>query len=394
MSILLNNQKCCGCGACESICPKKAITLVEDDESFLYPQINQDLCIDCNLCEKTCPLSFDAYTPASDISAYVGLNQSGEALFESSSGGAFTALYEVYIRKGYRVYGVAFDQNHKVIHCGASTLEECEKFRKSKYVQSYYNNVYECIVQDLKKGTKVLFSGTSCQCAALRLYLATKRVDSQNIVIINVLCHGVPSQKMFDTYLDELQKETKLQVIRYQFKNKSPKDGKINTRTALIEFDDGTKKVREIANDAFLRGYYTRLFYRPSCAVCPFAREERLSDFTILDAWNIEKIMPEYDSLSGVSLILFNTEKSKQQLAEIQSKMTLNEVSTQWALSSQELFHEPTSMHRNRKLFFQLWSKMGFTKAVFQSTRTGWKQKLARLLPEGIKTKLKKILYK
>ncbi len=394
MSISLNCKNCCGCGACESICPQKAITLVEDDESFLYPQINKDLCNDCNLCKKTCPRSFDSFTSDKDIEAFVGLYHSDDVLFHSSSGGAFTALYEIYIGLGYRVYGVAFDENNNAVHCGASTLKECEKFRKSKYIQSYYNNVYEDIIYDLKLGNKVLFSGTSCQCAALRLYLEARRMCLDNIVIINILCHGVPSQKMFNSYIKELENYKNARVDKYEFKNKQSQNGTVNTRTSLIHFDDGTKMIRDVNDDAYLRGYYTRLFYRPSCSVCQFARVERLSDYTILDAWNIETILPEYDPVSGVSLILLNTEKAKIVLDDLHTKMDLKKISTDWVLSSQKLFYEPTIIHRNRDYFFKLWPNLGFTKAVFKATRPSLKRKVIQLLPKNIKQKIIKTFNK
>lgn len=390
MAIQENNKECCGCGACESICPKHAITLVEDTETFLYPKINSNLCVDCGLCEKACPLNYDSFSSPEMIQSFVGTYNSDDVIYNSSSGGAFTALYEIYISRGFKVYGVQYDEHLKVVHGVATTIEECEKFRKSKYIQSYYDGYYEKIVTDLKDGQNVLFSGVSCQCAALSAYLKTKKVDTANLILVNILCHGVPSQKMFDDYIKEEEKEEEALVYKYRFKNKQAFKDRVNSRTAWVEFRNGHKYIRTVEDDAFLRGYYKRLFYRPSCAVCHFARKDRLSDFTIADAWNIEKIKPNYNPLAGTSLILFNTEKAKIVLEDIKSKMILEEVPNEWSLSSQRLFRAPTDMHKNRDKFFEQWPKRGFKKAVFMCTKPSLKVRLSRFIPTCVRNKMKK----
>ena len=370
--------------------------MVEDAETFIYPKINKILCINCNLCEKVCPLNFKDFISYSDVRAYVGTYRSKEVIYESSSGGAFTAIYETLIDKGYIVYGVRYDENLKVIHDSARTLEECKSFRKSKYVQSNTNGCFEKIASDLKSGSKVLFSGVSCQCAALDSYLKTKRINSDNLITVNLLCHGVPSQRMFDEYKkaeEEEEEEEASMFFQFRFKNKMAQESLVNSRTAYAEFKNGHHYIRTIADDAFLRGYYKRLFYRPACAVCPFTRKERITDFTIADAWGIEKIYKEYNTLEGVSLLLLNTKKAFDNFDKIQEKMELREVSAEWALNSQGLFSKPTTMHPNRDKFFNLWRKVGFKKAVFISTKPTLRVRISRLIPARIKKEIKKLLH-
>ena len=391
MAFLGDNKECCGCRACVEICPRKAITMQADAETFLYPRVNRDACINCGLCERVCPLHYDKFQAPVDILAFVGKSTSDEVNFNSSSGGAFTAIYEVYLKMGYIVYGVKYEGHFQVVHDCAITLAECEAFRKSKYVQSNTNGCFSKIAEQLTDGKQVLFSGVSCQIAALYSFLAVKKVSTDNLVTVNLLCHGVPSQALFDSYIAEAEQKEASDMTMYRFKNKRVSGGEINTRTAEVWFSNGHKYIRNIKNDAFLRGYYKRLFYRPSCAVCHFTRQERISDFTIADAWNIEKTRPAYKPIEGVSLILFNTVKARAVLGEIKDKMCLEPVSTTWALTSQRLFSKPTLMHESRDRFFSIWQDMGFKKAVFKCAKLTFKQNISSMLPEKIKQYMKHI---
>jgi coenzyme F420-reducing hydrogenase beta subunit len=391
MAIKEWNKECCGCGACADICPKSAISLRADDETFRYPVIDKEKCINCGLCEKTCPLSFSNYHGYDSVKSYVGTYKSKDVIYDSSSGGAFTAIYQVYTNKGYVVYGAQYEDHLRVVHGRAETEKECEKFRKSKYIQSDTLGCFIKVENDLKSGKSVLFSGVSCQCAALISYLDTKKVSKENLITVNILCHGVPSQAMFDKYIEEEEEEEAALVYQFRFKNKEAERSKVNSRTAWVEFSNGHKYIRTVDNDPFLRGYYKRLFYRPSCATCHFTCKERISDFTIADAWGIEKIKPEYRPIEGVSLILFNTEKAKDAFETINAEMDLEEVTSEWALASQRLFRAPTDMHKNRDKFFNLWKKMSFKKAVFKCTKPPMKLRLWRLIPESLRRQLKSL---
>ena len=392
MAIKEWNKECCGCGACADICPKSAISLQADDETFKYPVIDKEKCINCGLCEKTCPLTFSGFLSSDSIKSYVGTSKSRDVIFKSSSGGAFTAIYQAYIKRGYVVYGAQYVEHLRVVHGRAETESECEKFRKSKYIQSDTVGCFIKVENDLKSGKGVLFSGVSCQCAALISYLNTKNVSRENLITVNILCHGVPSQAIFDKYIEEEEKKEESLVYIFSFKNKEAEKKIINSRTAWVEFGNGHKYIKTIENDPFLRGYYKRLFYRPSCARCHFTCKERVSDFTIADAWGIEKIKPEYHPIEGVSLILFNTQKAKDAFESINIEMDLEEVTSEWALTSQKLFKAPTNIHKKREQFFDLWKKMSFKKAVFVCTKPPIKQRIWRIIPEPIRITLKSLV--
>lgn len=377
------NMECCGCGACADICPKHAISMKQDKETFLFPVIDKNRCVDCGLCEKTCPISFSHFQDVNNVKSYVGTNKLKDVIYDSSSGGAFTAIYQTYIKLGYVVYGACYDENLRVVHQRAETEDECEKFRKSKYVQSNTIGCFKKVYDDLRSGKKVCFSGVSCQCAALLSYLEASNISKKNLITINILCHGVPSQTMFDNYLEEYR--DKPVVYQFRYKNKKNAKERINSRTAYVEFSSGKNDVISLEDDPFLRGYYKRLFYRRSCAVCRFACQERIADFTIADAWGIEKIKPELRPIEGISLILFNTEQSIKVFNAIDSLMCLEEVPVQWALNSQELFNSPTEMHYNRDKFFIYWPELGFKKAVFKCIKPTFRHRVFRFFPKPIK---------
>lgn len=320
----------------------------------------------------------------------VGKYKSDDVIYNSSSGGAFTVLYEYAITNDYAVYGVKYDVDFKVKHSRAISKEECEEFRKSKYVLSDLKEIYQLVEQDLKSGKSVLFTGTPCQCLGIINYLTLKCVDTSKMLIVDLICHGAPNQKIFDEYRHENQRlmGDDWSRFRFRFKGKYSQDGVVNSRSAEIYYKSGKFSYRTIKNDPFLKGYYSRLFYRKSCAECPFAIPKRVSDITIGDAWGIEKKKPEWDSVKGVSLILINTKKGLCLLSEFQSKMELIESDIEWAVNNNSQLGKPTEMHKKRNLFFKLLPQIGFQEAVEKATKISVWRKCVR----NIKTIIKKVL--
>ena len=386
---------CCGCGACVEICPKKCIELIPDIEGFLYPKIREEECMKCGLCKKVCPVNYVINeNNKNSMRAFVGINKQESVVFESSSGGAYTSIFKYFIKQGFLVYGVKWGNNFKVIYDFATDIKACEEFRKSKYILSDTNHFFEKIVCQLKNGKKVLFSGTPCHCAALHLFLDVKKVSTENIFFIDIICHGAPNQKLFDSYIEEtnIRNRNGIQVSSYTFRCKKPFLGVINSRTAEIIYDDGTEKIVDAKTDPFLKGYYNRLFYRKSCEKCSFANISRVTDMTIGDAWHIEDLYPEWDSHSGVSLILLNTERAKSIAVNLLKGMTCKEISLDWAIKNNSQLKTPTTMHKNRNLFFQLYRTKGFYTAVDKCIPISYMGSIKRLIKRIIYD-FKEIIY-
>ena len=299
----------------------------------------------------------------------IGKYRSEDVIYESSSGGAFTVLYEYAIKKGYVVYGVKFDENFRATHSRATTVEECEEFRKSKYVLSDLKIIYRSIEKDLRSGRPVLFTGTPCQCSGVTKYLTLKHIDISALLLVDLICHGAPNQRIFDEYRLENQKVMRDDWFRFRFrfKEKYSSGGVINSRSAGIYYKSGNFSYRTADNDPFLKGYYNRLFYRKSCAECPFATPNRISDITIGDAWGIEESKPEWNSSKGVSLIILSTPKGLDLLSEFQNKMDWIESDIEWAVKNNSQLGKPTEMHRNRSIFFKYLPEVGFQRAVEKS---------------------------
>lgn len=364
------NQKneCYGCQACVNICPTHCIEMREDERGFRYPVIDHSRCTPCNLCEKVCPHSYHSFIDKSAVKAYIGIHDSEDIVYKSSSGGAFSAIFEVLLQEGYTVFGARFTDSLEVIHDSAVSEQECEAFRKSKYIQSDLNHCYKRIRELLTNGRKVLFSGTSCQCAALYSFLAESNISTEGLCTVGILCHGVPSQYMFNIYKTELNRKSRNgPLVRFTFRYKSRDDENVNSRSAELEFASGFKKIVTVNDDPFLRSYYQRLGYRPACATCEFARQDRVSDITLGDAWKIERLFPQYNPLSGVSLILSATEKGHAVISKLKG-MNLTEISAEWALNSQRVMNHPTMIHKKTELYYRLLPKLGFRTAVFRVT--------------------------
>ena len=373
MYLVSNNKaECTGCRACVEVCPQKCITMQGDKEGFLYPVIDTESCVSCGLCKDVCPTTKKMHAETAKI-AFAGVHRSENICFSTSSGGAFAALCQILIPEGYIVYGVKWTDDFQVVHDVAYTVEECCAFSKSKYVLSNTNDCFSSVENNLKSGKKVLFSGTPCQCAALYSYLAAKHIKTDELMVVDIICHGAPSQKTFDKYIAEIGL-----LDSYEFRNKRPINGVVNSRSAHLVFRDGTSRTVKQATDPFLRAYYGRLFYRPSCGACQYASINRVSDITLGDAWGIEQIYPEWKSSEGVSLVLLNSEKSKIILKKLQQLMELREVDIKWAENTNEQLRVPTSFHTRRKVFFDNIDKTSFSTAVSKAMSIPLHQRILR----------------
>lgn len=220
MPNLKQGKDCCGCTACASICGKKAITMAPDSLGFLYPQVDTDLCVDCGLCEKVCNFSNDYSTPENfSVPEPYGVRlKDNSEVMKSRSGGAFKAFSDWVLNRNGVVYGAGFKEHFKVAHCRATTPEERDIMRGSKYVQSDLHGVFQSVKSDLVQGKWVLFSGTPCQTSALQSYLPIKL--QSNLLLVDIVCHGVPSPKFWKDYIDYIEQKEGKEIIKVYFRDK------------------------------------------------------------------------------------------------------------------------------------------------------------------------------
>lgn len=307
---ICNKADCCGCGACAQACPKSCISLKQDNEGFLYPIVNENLCIDCKLCEKVCPVlhPYEARVP---IHSYAAINLDEQIRMESSSGGVFTFLAEQVIKDGGVVFGARYDENWQVVLDYTETLEGLASFRGSKYLQARTADTYSQCSHFLKEGRKVLFSGTPCQITGLRHFL---RRDFDNLLVVDFVCHGVSSPKVWEKYLQEIAGIDNVKNV--SMRDKSREGWK--RFNFVLNYKRGNNVVTlstwHKEND-FMKAFLCNMILRPSCYECKAKECRSHSDITIGDFWRIRKVCPHMNDDKGTSLVLVHTQKGMSYLS-------------------------------------------------------------------------------
>lgn len=312
---LSSKQNCTGCSACANICPRGCIKMTADEEGFLYPKVNEEMCMDCGLCENVCPM---LHKPQQHelLAVYGAKNNDDAVRFTSSSGGMFTLFAEEILQQGGVVVGAALDEQLNVQHVLVDSIADLPKLRGSKYVQSKIGRIYSEVRQILRAGRRVLFSGTPCQIAGLKRYLVKPSV---NLFTVDVVCHGVPSPKVYHKHLQELTQEAGEPVVQVKFRDKAKgwKQGETLFFTEHQRF--GASKRQE----TYMRLFLNNISIRPSCGECAFNNKRSLADITIADYWGIDKQFPKFDDDKGVTLVLVNSEAGAELLASVSDKAKL-----------------------------------------------------------------------
>ena len=350
-----NPADCCGCSACEQICPKGAISMVPDTLFFLYPKVDLNKCIDCKLCEKVCSFN-DNYETSGIFEktiAYGCKLKDDSERAKSQSGGAFAVLSDVILEKGGVVYGSGYLDKYYVGHKRAENKEQREEFRKSKYVQSDMNDCFRKVKDDLKNDLGVLFSGTACQIAGLKSYLKMSRTDMEKLYTVDIICHGTPSPRFLKDFLIYKEQDRKQSFKKFEFRDKSIAGWHDHIESFIWE--DGTKTFSR----EYTRFFYMSIMNRKSCANCHFTNLKHPSDITISDFWGVEKQDKNFGSDNkGVSLILVNTAKGKELFTQISTRIDCIEAK-QEAFMQPNLIH-PTKEHPKRDYFEKMYAKKGF----------------------------------
>lgn len=378
MIIIEDMSKCTGCHACMSICPKACISMAQDEEGFLYPKINEDSCIGCGACRTTCPIANKSFAieKRENICAYGAVNQDEDVRLKSSSGGIFTAIAEKIIDKGGVVFGAALNNGFQVEHISVDTYEGLEKLRGSKYVQSTIGNAYKETKKLLLEGKLVYFTGTPCQIGGLYSFLGK---DYDNLITQDIICHGVPSPMVWDSYLDTVADREKIKDISFRDKVTGWRGYSYTVET---KDDVITEKAStNLMNKAFLRN----LCLRPSCYDCSYKTKVRQSDITLADFWGVENVVPELDDNKGTSLVVVNSFKGKAIFEEICHKLTVKEVSLDEAIKYNSAMVKSVDKPRKREAFISRVRKKGFNAASKRYLRDSFITRLKKAVKRLIR---------
>lgn len=332
-SQICNHDKCTGCGACYNKCPKNCIKMKEDNLGFLYPVIEEDKCIHCNACRRVCPVN----TPRKkrkikDTFAAWDLDINSRK--SSMSGGAAAVFSKYVIKNGGTVFGASWNDDFTVSHIEVQDEAELDKLKGSKYVQSNIGNIYESVEKTVKSGKMTLFIGTPCQCAGLMNFIS----DSyDNLYVVDIICHGVPSQKLLNDAVKEAIGEKEYTQIL--FRDRTGYKLQIYNKDNLLY----AKSYKEVS---YARAFLYGLHSRKSCYSCEYAEPKRVTDITIGDFWGlgvVEKF--EHSKEDGVSVILVNSDKGSDLLDKCKEKMFLEKRQTEEAVNGNSQLQGPHQKH-------------------------------------------------
>jgi coenzyme F420-reducing hydrogenase beta subunit len=354
-----------------------------DSEGFIYPKVNSKSCIDCGLCTKVCPI-LNKQQIKNEPQAFACYNKDQQIRSESSSGGLFTLIAERIIDDGGVVFGVRLETDLTAVHGYAQTKEQLRAFRGSKYIQSKIGDTYKTVKQFLEQNREVLFSGTPCQIAGLKAYLLK---DYDNLFCTDIICHGVPSRRVWHKYIYYQEKRLGAKVKSVSFKNKNT--GWKRSSISLL-FDNGTEYSKTLDIDLFMRAFLRDVCLRPSCYCCNFKTLQRQSDITLADFWGIQNVLPEMDDNRGTSLLLINSTKGKAMFDKIKEEIVFEKVDITEALSENTSAIKSAAQNPNREQFFSELDTLSFDKLVNKYCSDSISVKLNRKTKAVIVSILKK----
>lgn len=398
-----NKMNCCGCSSCAAICPHKAITMTSDDNGFCYPSIDAEKCADCGLCKKNCAYQ-SAEKSVSLKQVYAAVSGDTDVL-RSASGGLFASFAQAVLANNGAVFGCSMEYENGQLwprHVCVTEQKELYRLKGSKYVQSDLGNSFSDIQTRLKAGQTVLFSGTPCQVAGLKGFL---RKDYDNLYTLDLVCHGVPSDKLFREYIAYEEKKRKAKVTGFRFRDKSA-GWKLHGAMTL---EDQSGQARTVYFEPEESSYYQMFLnsytYRENCYSCPYASDHRPGDITIGDYWCIELVHPELlaenggplDHEKGVSCLIVNNPKGKQLLERYGKGILRWESSYENAAKYNRQLTAPSALKPEREVVLAL-SREGYDKVDVWYRRRLRPIKVKRAIraavPRPIKVLIKKMLQK
>ncbi|MBR3811550.1 MAG: Coenzyme F420 hydrogenase/dehydrogenase, beta subunit C-terminal domain [Agathobacter sp.] len=375
---LPSKENCCGCLGCEAVCPKGAIKSIKDEDGFIYPSVDAQLCVDCGLCMKKCSFIKKNGRESEVDTVWAYRIADKEILADSTSGGAFTALSDMVLADGGVIAACIMDENFNALHILASDKTTRDRMRRSKYVQSNTEGIFQQVKQELESGKTVLFIGTPCQTAQMDVYAGVYR---DKLITCDFLCHGVPNNDFFKAHIAWLEKIYGKKTTGYLFRGK-----KYGWNHMIQEVVFEGKKVRSDKKvQAYSRFFYAGVSLRPSCYNCRYRSTERSSDLTIADFWGIDKMLGKTDN-RGYSMIAANTAKGKELvklLKESGELIPVDKEKVMWRIS------EPISKCKfDRNEFWELYRKKGYSALVDRYTDTSTKASVIH----NVKKRIKRIL--
>lgn len=353
------NDECCGCSACETVCPKNAIHFEYNDEGFLYPKVDDNKCIGCLLCERVCAFKNDSNNPIEEkksIDIYAARLKEEDDVIKSSSGGLFTALSDYYLEKNYAVASCKYIYETNSVKLSLIVNKESRnEARGSKYIQAELGESFSDILKYLieNKEKKIMVFGTGCQIAGLDAVLKQKSIRNRAI-LIDLICHGTPSSGLWKKYINQIEKENNGKLDYITFKDK--RNGWETPSTYAIINGE------EVSIKPYADWFYMGWSLRESCYKCPYTKIDRNSDMTIGDFWGIKKIAPSFYNKNGVSLVIVHSDEGKKLFESIRNKIDF--ISSDRENCLQPRLISPQICPNNRDLFWNDMKNKGLSYCI------------------------------
>ena len=384
-------DKCTGCSACYNACSHQAIKMREDKLGHLFPIVDSDKCVRCMLCKSSCPVNNKPILVYPAKCYAVALLDKND-LRKSASGGAATAMMREVLRNEGVVYGCTGENIFNVHHIRIDNVADVEKLRGSKYVQSSIGYIYKMVKTDLQNHREVLFTGTPCQIAGLRAYL---RKDYPNLTTVDLVCHGVPPQKMLTENIRSYTSETDGSKLQVSFRRKiSPSKAKLNS--ARIEYGWFCKNQpyscvsKRFYNDSYMLGFLQCLTFRESCYTCRYATSARCSDITLADFWGLGNDAG-FENGKGVSLCLINSDKGQTLIERITPYTKVAERDVVEAVIGNGQLQRPSCKNHAHNMFRGLYPIYGLNIAIHKSLkRVRFRLKVLEPIKQNIKKLMKR----
>lgn len=377
-------SSCTGCRACEKVCPKHCISMKPDQEGFIYPVIDNDICIDCGACKKTCPQN-NKVVNGNPLKVFAVRAKEDKLLKKSASGGVFAVAAEYVLNNGGIVFGAAYDDNMCVQHIKIENTSSLWKLQNSKYVQSNTANTFVETREILKQGGFVLYSGTPCQIAGLKMFL---RRDYTNLLTMDIVCHGVPSPKIFSKYLDWQSRKMGEPVSYCNFRDKADGWGQ---SLVLTTAPSGRRLSMIGPSDPFYYHFLEGNLHRPCCYKCHYSSEYRPADMTVGDYWGIEKVHKKFFSYKGVSLLMLNNNHAVEFFQRIKESFYTLESSYEKASCKNGNLRSPSQPGPKRDVLYKNIDTMSpedYFERELSCPKT-LKNRIKAILPEKIRLLIK-----
>ena len=348
---ITDKSACCGCTACANICPKEAIEMVPDEEGFLYPSVDKNSCVECGLCDRVCPIQQKCESKPKKVKSYVLRTKVDDVLMNSTSGGFVTPLAEYVLEHNGIVCAAAYDKDFTVKHImlESAEKEKLKNIRGSKYVQSDLNDCFKKIKNYLEMGVSVCFIGTTCQVSGLKSFL---HKDYEGLITVDLVCHGVPSPKLWSKYIDYQKNKYGSEIREISFRNKTYG---YHSGTMKICFSNGKTYFGSARVDYMLKSFFKEIASRPSCYQCRFKTINRCSDYTIYDCWHAAQLVENlHDDDHGYTNVIVQSEKGKRLLTQIQKQYEMYPTDTEKAVELDGIMvKKSANPHPKRNAFYK-----------------------------------------